>query len=166
MINIRPMSDSDRDMLVPLLAHFRVTMSRFHGRALPTNFAEADRELLGYEGPGFRIFIGENEEELPIAFLVCRIDKDVVWAETLFVLPDYRRQGVGSALFKQAQLLAGELGGETVYNWVHPNNERMIAFLRRHGYQVLNMIEIRKPTKNDGDMSRIKVGLNSFDYCC
>jgi ribosomal protein S18 acetylase RimI-like enzyme len=160
------MRDSDRDMLVPLLAHYRVTMSRFHGRALPTNFAEADQVLLGYEGPGFRIFIGENVEEFPIAFLVCRIEEDLVWAETLFVLPDYRRQGVGTALFQQAQLLARELGGETVYNLVHPNNERMIAFLRRQGYQVLNMIEIRKATSNDGDMSRIRVGLNSFDYCC
>jgi ribosomal protein S18 acetylase RimI-like enzyme len=160
------MKDSDRDMLVPLLAHFRVTMSRFHGRALPTNFAEADRELLSYERPGYRLFVGENEEEFPVAYLVCRIEEDVVWVESLFVLPDYRRQGVGSALYHQAQLLAEEMGGETVYNRVLPNNERMIAFLRRQGYQVLNMIEIRKPTSNEGDMSRIRVGLNSFDYCC
>ena len=166
MVHIRPMKDSDRDMLVPLLAHFRVTLSRFHGRPLPTNFVEADRELLGYEEPGYRIFIAENDEEFPVAFLVCRIVDDVVWADSLFVLPDYRRQGVGSALYQQAQALAEELGGETVYNRVHPNNERMIGFLRRKGYRVLNLIEIRKPTSDDENMSRIKVGLNSFDYCC
>ena len=166
MINIRPMRDNDRDMLVPLLAHFRVTMSRFLGRALPTNFADADRELLGYEGPGYRIFVGENEEEFPVAFLVCRIEEDVVWVDILFVLPDYRRQRVGSALYQKAQSLAEELGGETVINRVYPNNERMIAFLRRQGYHVLNMIEIRKHTSNEGTMSRIKLGLNGFDYCC
>lgn len=166
MINIRPMRDNDHDMLVPLLAHFRVTMSRFHGRAIPTNFAAADEELLSYAEPGYRIFIAENEEEFPVAYLVCRVKEDVVWAESLFVLPDYRRQGVGSALYKQAELLAKELGGETVYNWVHPNNERMIEFLRRQGYQVLNLIEIRKPRSKESDLSRIKVGLNTFDYCC
>jgi len=166
MVHIRPMKESDRDMLVPLLAHFRVTLSRFHGRPLPTNFAEADRELLGYQEPGYKIFIAENDEEFPVAFLVCRIEDDVVWADSLFVLPDYRRQGVGSALYQQAQALAEEVGGETVYNWVHPNNERMIGFLRRHGYRVLNMIEIRKTTSNDEEMSQVKVGLNSFDYCC
>jgi ribosomal protein S18 acetylase RimI-like enzyme len=166
MVHIRPMKESDRDMLVPLLAHFRVTLSRFHGRPLPTNFAEADRELLGYQEPGYKIFIAENDEEFPVAYLVCRIENDVVWADSFFVLPDYRRQGVGSALYQQAQALAEEMGGETVYNWVHPNNERMIGFLRRHGYRVLNMIEIRKSTSNDEEMSQVKVGVNSFDYCC
>ena len=166
MIDIRPMKESDRDMLVPLLAHFQVTMSRFHGRPLPTNFVEADRELQRYEGAAYRLFIGENEEKLPVAFLVCRIEADRVWAEALFVLPDYRRQGVGSALFQHAQMLAEELGGESVYNRVQPNNERMISFLRRHGYRVLNVIEIRKAISDDGDMSGIKVGLNMFDYCC
>jgi len=166
MVKIRPMMDDDRDMLVPLLAHFRVTMSRFHGRALPTNFAEADREMQGYTEPNYRIFIAENEEQFPIAFLVCRIVDNVVWAESLFVLPDYRRQGIGSSLFEQAQMVAEELGGETVYNWVHPNNERMIAFLQRHGYRVLNLIEIRKATSDEGQMTPIKVGLNRFDYCC
>ena len=166
MVNIRPMKGSDRDMMVPLLAHFRVTMSRFHGRALPTNFAEADREMQIYTSADYQIFVAENEEQFPVAFLICRIEDNVVWAEALFVLPDYRRQGIGSALYQEAQTLAEELGGETVHNWVHPNNERMIAFLARQGYRVLNMIDIRKATSNEENMTPIKVGQNRFDYCC
>lgn len=166
MVRIRPMAENDRDLLVPLVAHFRVTLSRFHGAAIATDFSAAASEMEGYREPAYRIFIAENEDDIPVAYLVCRIDHDVVWAESLFVLPDYRRQGVGSALYQQAQSLAEELGAETVYNWVHPNNERMIAFLRKQGYQVLNMLEIRKSRSTETDLSRIKVGLNTFDYCC
>jgi hypothetical protein len=37
-----------------------------------------------------------------------------------------------------------ELGGDTLYNWVLPNNYRSIPFLKKHGYDVLNLIEVRK----------------------
>ena len=40
----------------------------------------------------------------------------------------------------------------------------MIAFLRRHGYTVLNLIEIRKPYPDEKPVKRIKVGENEFDY--
>ncbi len=166
MVSIRPMEENDRDLLVPLVAHFRVTLSRFQGAAISTDFSAAAQELEGYQEPAYRIFIAENEDDLPVAYLVCRIERGEVWAESLFVLPDYRRQGVGSALYQEAETLAEELGADTVYNWVHPNNERMIAFLRKQGYQVLNMLEIRKNRHTETDLSRIKVGLNTFEYCC
>lgn len=37
-------------------------------------------------------------------------------------------------------LVDGEYAG-----YVHPNNHRMIEFLRKRGYTVLNLTEIRKP---------------------
>lgn len=166
MFNIRPMEGYDRDLLVPLVAHFRVTMSRFQGRAEPTDFSAADKELHSYLEPEYRIFIAENEDDIPIAYLVCHIEEGKIWLESMFVLPDYRRQGVGSALFIRAEQLAEELGFESLHNCVHPNNERMIAFLRKQNYQVLNMIEIRKAKSEESGLPRMKVGLNSFQYCC
>ena len=50
-------------------------------------------------------------------------------------------------MFKKAEELAADYGDETVFNYVHPNNEAMIGFLRKHGYRVLNLIEMRKPYK-------------------
>ena len=41
------------------------------------------------------------------------------------------------------------MGEDTVYNFVHPNNEGMIRFLASKGYTVLNMIEVRKPYKGE-----------------
>ena len=40
----------------------------------------------------------------------------------------------------------------------------MIAFLRRHGYTVLNLIEIRKPWLGETLTQTIRVGDHEFDY--
>ena len=55
-------------------------------------------------------------------------------------------------------------GDDTVYNYVHPNNHRMIEFLRKCGYTVLNLIEIRKPYKDEKLTQMIAVGEHEFDY--
>lgn len=55
-------------------------------------------------------------------------------------------------------------GDDTVYNYIHPNNHRMIEFLRNRGYTVLNLIEIRKPYKGEKLTQTIVVGEHEFDY--
>ena len=77
---------------------------------------------------------------------------------------DYRRKGVATILFSKAEGMAEAMGGETVFNYVHPNNEGMIHFLRSKGYTVLNMIEIRRPYQGEKLASTIQVGNNDFDY--
>ena len=56
------------------------------------------------------------------------------------------------------------MGEDTVYNFVHPNNDGMIAFLRAKGYTVLNLIEIRKPYRDETPKTSIRVGNHTFDY--
>ena len=67
-------------------------------------------------------------------------------------------------LFKKAEEIAASMGEDTVYNFVHPNNENMIQFLRSKGYTVLNMIEIRKPYTNEQLKTTIQVDQNTFNY--
>ena len=69
-----------------------------------------------------------------------------------------------SLLFGKAEELAREMGDDTVYNFVHPNNEGMIAFLRSKGYTVLNMIEIRRPYTGEKLTTMVRVDGNVFDY--
>lgn len=76
----------------------------------------------------------------------------------------YRRQGVATALHGKAEEIATSCGDDTVYNYVHPNNHRMIEFLRKRGYTVLNLIEIRKPYKGEKLTQTIMVGEHKFDY--
>lgn len=65
---------------------------------------------------------------------------------------------------EKAESLAKSYGEDTVFNYVHPNNIGMIAFLNKHGYTVLNLIEIRKPFSGEKLSTRIRVGDNLFDY--
>ena len=69
-----------------------------------------------------------------------------------------------SALYKEAEKVAESYNEDTVYNYVHPNNNKMIEFLKKHGYTVLNLIEIRKPYKNEELKSKINVNNYKFDY--
>ena len=64
----------------------------------------------------------------------------------------------------EVEKLAESLGGDTAFNWVHPNNDSIIAFLKKLGYSVLNLIEVRKPWKNETPFQKITVGKHDFDY--
>jgi GNAT superfamily N-acetyltransferase len=95
---------------------------------------------------------------------VCRIEGNVVWAESLYVVPDWRRMGVGSALYQEGEWLAGALGSDTIYNWVHPDNDSVIAFLQKRGYRMLNLIELRRPRFAEEPAGHIQVGAHEFEY--
>ena len=92
------------------------------------------------------------------------MEEDIVWAESLYVLSEYRRRGIASLLFNKAEKLAEKLGGDTVYNWIHPNNDKIIKFLKKRGYDVLNLIEIRKPRQGEINNQKIKVDKHEFNY--
>jgi ribosomal protein S18 acetylase RimI-like enzyme len=163
---IRAVQSGDHEELVQLIAKFRVTLTGFHGRTVAPDIESAEVEMSGYDRPNYRVYVAESEEKILVGFLVCRIEKDYICAEALFVLPEYRRQKIGWALYDKVERLAEQNELDTVYNSVHPNNDRMIAFLNRRGFRVLNMIELRKARPGEPYMERIKVGKNTFDYCC
>ena len=96
--------------------------------------------------------------------MVCRIDNSVVWVESLFVTNSARKNGIASKLYKKAENIAKKLGSTTVFNWVHPNNDKMITFLSKMGYNVLNLIEIRKPWENEILNQKISVGNHEYNY--
>jgi ribosomal protein S18 acetylase RimI-like enzyme len=108
--------------------------------------------------------VAESDGGDIMGYLVCRVEENVLWAESLYVSPRHRRRGVASALYARAEQLAAELGGDSVYNWVHPNNDAIIVFLRRRGYHVLNLIELRRARTGETRRQRIAVGSHEFDY--
>lgn len=109
------------------------------------------------------VFAPEDKDSL-VGYMVCRIDDTCVRVEHIFILEGYRRKSLASMLFQKAEEIAASMGEETVYNYVHPNNEGMIRFLRSKGYTVLNPIEIRKPYANEKLTTTIQVDKETFDY--
>ncbi|MDX1614697.1 MAG: GNAT family N-acetyltransferase [Candidatus Promineifilaceae bacterium] len=161
---IRPAEPSDEAQLVELIAQFRVTLARFRDRVRQPDPDAASSELASYQNPRYRMFVAEIDADELVGYLVCRVEEDVVWAESLFVTPEHRRQGIGTALYQEAEALAEAVGSETVYNWVHPNNDRIIRFLQRRGYTVLNLIELRARRDGEAAERRVRVGAFTYDY--
>ena len=154
---------SHADAAAPLIAAFRAALRSFSGiRSVPDAKA-AREEFLDYLKAGYPMFAAVEEDRM-VGHIVCRIEEPTLWVEQIYVAEDSRRQGIASRLFEKAEELAASMGEDTVFNFVHPNNDGMIGFLRSKGYTVLNMIEIRKPYRDEKPASEIRVGGHAFDY--
>ena len=151
------------DALAEMVAVFRVELRSYKGITSKPNIEAGREEMEEYLAAGFPVFAAIVDGEYA-GYVVCRVDSEVVWVESIFVKDEYRRQGIASALHSKAEEIAAFYGDDTVYNYVHPNNHRMIGFLRKRGYTVLNLIEIRKPYKGEKLTQTITVGEHEFDY--
>lgn len=155
--------ENNVEEIAPLVADFRVELNSYKGIKSQPNIQEGKEDLLYFFKTQYPVFIAK-EDGKAVGYLVCRIEDEVLWVEHLFVSHGYRRKGIASLLFQKAEEIGESMGQETVFNYVHPNNDRMIAFLRSKGYTVLNLIEIRKPYKDEKTSTTIKVDKHSFDY--
>jgi ribosomal protein S18 acetylase RimI-like enzyme len=160
---IRPFVDDDTDQIIHLIAEFRVSLAQLKSLERELNLEIAKEELDGYRKKQYPIFIAEINSQI-VGYIVCRTDEDVVWGESLFVSPNHRRQGIASTFYLEAEKLVANLGSDTVYNWIHPNNHAIIAFLKKRGYTVLNLIEVRKARTGEDPKEKIQVGMHNFDY--
>ena len=163
MTQIERMTEAAIPEIAPLVALFRVTLKAFKGITASPNDNEGISELKEYLDAGFPVFTA-RKEGVYCGYMVCRVDEPCVWVESIYVLPEFRRQGVAAALFRKAEELAASYGEDTVYNYVHPNNDGIIGFLKSRGYTVLNLIEIRKPYTGEKLTRKIQVDENQFDY--
>ncbi|KGM92840.1 acetyltransferase [Clostridium novyi A str. 4552] len=161
---IRSAEISDEEKILELIAQFRVELKELKNIKSTLNIEQAKEEFREYMDSKFPIFIAEDSTGNFLGYLVCRIDGNLVWVESLFVSHNARRNGIASKLYKEAEKVANDLGGDTVFNWVHPNNDKIIAFLSKMGYDVLNLIEIRKPWKNEVLTKKICVGNHEYNY--
>ena len=163
MANNKIKSNDIDDELAEMVALFRAELHSYKGITSTPNIEAGKEEMEEYLLANFPVFVALIDEN-NAGYMVCRIQDDVVWIEPIYVKEKYRRLGVATALHDKAEKLAEAYGNETVYNYVHPNNHRMIEFLRKRGYTVLNLIEIRKPYKGEKLTQTIAVGEHKFDY--
>lgn len=161
---IVPVTREDCAGLGLLCARFRTALRALKGlQSLPDADAGRD-ELIEYLDAGWPVYAARMEDGRWAGYIVLRTQEPLVWVESIFVEEAFRRRGIASALFRRAEEQAAAWGETTVFNYVHPNNHGMIAFLRRHGYTVLNLVEIRKPWPGEKLSATIRVGDEAFDY--
>ena len=153
----------DADRIAPLAAGFRTALKSYKGIVSEPDPEAAKEEITEYISKGYPVYAAEEDGTLA-GYMVCRIDEPCLWVEHIFVREEYRRRGAATMLFSKAEEIAESMGENTVYNYVHPNNEGMIRFLRSKGYTVLNMLEIRKPYRGEKTATTIHVDQETFDY--
>ncbi len=165
IVQIRAYDPDDRESVIQLVAAFRVDLSALCGQKQMPDVASAAGELQEYLDNEYPVFVAIPETgSAPIGYLVCKVEEGTIWAESLFVSAEFRRCGVAARLYDEAEKLAHALGQETLYNWVHPNNDAIIAFLKTRGYDVLNLIEIRRRYDGDKEKGTLRVGNHDFAY--
>ena len=149
--------------LAYLCQDFRKTLARFRQNEFTGDVDDCVEELRSYLKKDYPIFaISDNGKY--IGYCVLRIDSDVVFLESIFVRKENRRKGVGKILLDKAANIAEEYGNETLYMSVHPNNDEMLGFLRNNGYDVLNLIEIRKAYHDEVNDDTYTIGNNTYRY--
>lgn len=153
----------DADGIAALVAAFRTQLKSYKGIQSQPDIAAGKEEILEFLNSGFPIYAVKDNDSF-VGYIVCRIDEPCLWVEHIYVRKDFRRKGAATMLFRKAEEIAASMGEDTVYNYVHPNNEGMIRFLASNGYTVLNMIEIRKPYKDEKLTTTIHVEKETFDY--
>ena len=160
---IRLAKIEDEEKISELIAQFRVELKQLKGITSIPKIHQAKEEFREYMEAKYPIFVADDNNEL-LGYIVCKIEGNVVWAESIFVSNSVRRKGIASKLYKEAENIAEKLGGTTVFNWVHPNNDKMIKFLSKMGYNVLNLIEIRKSWEHETLTQKISVGNHQYNY--
>lgn len=163
-MEIREYQKQDKYRLLRLIAEFRIALARLKSLESKFDLKQANEELEYYLEQEFPILIAEGKNDSIIGYSVCRIQDDVVWNEALFVVHAERRKGVATSLFKRSEEIAHKYDNETLYNWVHPNNDASINFLKKQGYNVLNLIEVRKERSDDNLTTNIEVDNHKFRY--
>jgi GNAT superfamily N-acetyltransferase len=161
-MKIRIAEEQDLVYIIGMIDRFRIALARLRRRPAESDPAGARVELEEYLAKKFPIYIAEEDRSGIVAYMVCRIDGDIVWLESIFVEEEFRRKGVASQLYCQAERLAHELGGGPPYNWIDPDNEGMIQFLAKRGYDVLNLIELRRREPGDQLARKIRVGDHEY----
>ena len=146
-----------------LLSLFRDQLRKYKGIDSKTDIESALEELESFsKDENYPIYLCLENEKV-IGYMVLKID-GVIWVEQIYVDETYRRKGVASLLYEEAERISKKIDEDTLFNCVHPNNDAIISFLKSKGYTVLNLIEIRKPYKDEKIKTIIKVGNNEFDY--
>ena len=155
---------SYREASIGLIAKFRVSLRSLKGSETKEDLKSAEEELEFYQRKKYPILLALGSNEDALGYIVIKIEDEIVWAESLYVSESSRQKGIGGDLYHKAEEIAQKFQQDTIYNWIHPNNTKIINFLKKRGYDVLNLVEIRKKRKNEIIQSTINIGDNSFDY--
>ncbi|MDG5777682.1 GNAT family N-acetyltransferase [Haloarculaceae archaeon H-GB2-1] len=127
---------------------------QYESHVLPEENRTAIREILVRQVVTNRILVARRGDTL-VGFLSYNVEsgffeQDVTRGvvEHLYVLPDHRNDGIGSALLEAAEDALRDRNVDTLVLEAMADNEPARRFYRRHGYHP-HRVELEKPVEND-----------------
>lgn len=90
-----------------------------------------------------------------IGFSVVKAVDGVYWLDWIYVKPEYRGFFNASMLFDVSEKIALAAGEDRLHIWVNPDNDRMLRFLKKKGYDTLNLIEVTMRKRESTEEVRI-----------
>lgn len=135
----RPYRLSDAEALVSLWALCGLT------RPWNDPYRDIERKI-GVDPNGLLVL--EDDSRLVGAVMV-GYDGHRGWINYLAVHPDHRRCGLGSILMAAAEQRLAELGCPKVNLQVRASNQEAVAFYRRIGYSVDDVVSMGRRLEND-----------------
>lgn len=149
-IRIREATKEDIDNLAQLVLNFRNEHSRMiggEGTFILDDAMEEVRRYLARDDTGY--FVALDSSDKLIGFRRWELHDDFYFTRELYIIPDARRRGIAKALVRHFEKWVIEKGQDIASISCTPHNIAMIALAYSEGYDILNMIEMRKNlTKN------------------
>lgn len=101
-------------------------------------------------------FVALDDEKV-IGYIGVNVISDSCFVDNIAVYPEYRRQGVGTALLKIAALTADVMGTDFISLEVRESNYAAIELYRSMGFEVMGMRKnfYRRPQENALIMTKI-----------
>ncbi len=142
MASLRPCQDTDLAALSLLVQDFFNHHRQLKGNNEPMSLAEAEKICQEwYERHPLLVYA---ETDRVIGFVRLRQEGDVYWIEDIGVDQTERGQGHGRAMLAALEAYVQERGQDSLFVFVLPENRKAIEFYVANGYNILNMIELRK----------------------
>ncbi|MBE6126181.1 MAG: GNAT family N-acetyltransferase [Erysipelotrichaceae bacterium] len=142
---------------------FRKELAALRNYQCDADLESAQSEIGFYLSRRYPVFAASVNGAF-VGYAVCRIDDDVVWLESVYVKKEYRNKGIATMLLKKCEEVAEEYGNETLYIYINPDNEQVIGLLNKNGYDVLNLIEVRKKYRDEKTNREYKIGDHTYKY--
>jgi GNAT superfamily N-acetyltransferase len=160
MIKIDLIPNSNQKF-VKLVLEMRMIMDSLNKTDIKFPHDDAELEAKSCFSENRQVFGIYYDEEL-VGYSVLKTEDCVCWLDWIYVKPEFRGTNAASKLFDYSEKVAKEIGSDQLYIWVHPDNRPMLKFLKKKGYDVLNLIEVKKIKKNINSV--VMILDNQFRY--
>ena len=161
-IVIRLYEPEDHNQVAELLADFYYAMWRMKGRRQARNLESAIQDLSVRLNRKETVFVAAVGDE--IAGIQIAAAEPIHRLECVFVSERFRRMGLARQLLDAAERKFEISENESFYVNVHPNNRGIIELLRSKGYDVLNLLEIRKRWPDERKYRQVRIMGQDYLY--